>query len=257
MHEESGQEENLQEENLQEENLQEENRYIVSTFFENIHVENTTENAQNSPEVKHVKETPNNYIILQGHCNVIVDNPIEGKNNLLILNKNIEEAQIVLENERNIVKSIMDSKAEEMTKLIHKAELVEDEKLKMVNEITQIDCRKADLMQLCDVHIALIKLKTKQDKLDSFISKALQDSKTKTTNLKIHLKELEARKAEENNLNHYISQQTKLNNHNYIESINLKISSKEQELECPVCLETATTPILMCEEQHLICHNCR
>ena len=28
-------------------------------------------------------------------------------------------------------------------------------------------------------------------------------------------------------------------------------------LECPVCLETATVPIYMCSQSHLICSNCR
>ena len=41
------------------------------------------------------------------------------------------------------------------------------------------------------------------------------------------------------------------------DSINEKIATKEQELECPVCLETASAPIFMCEEQHLVCGGCR
>ena len=43
----------------------------------------------------------------------------------------------------------------------------------------------------------------------------------------------------------------------YLESISLKISSKEVELECPVCLELASAPIYMCMEQHLVCRGCR
>ena len=35
------------------------------------------------------------------------------------------------------------------------------------------------------------------------------------------------------------------------------ISEKEKELECPVCLDVAASPILMCSEQHLICSICR
>ena len=31
------------------------------------------------------------------------------------------------------------------------------------------------------------------------------------------------------------------------------ISKKEEELDCPVCLETARVPIYMCSEQHIIC----
>ena len=31
------------------------------------------------------------------------------------------------------------------------------------------------------------------------------------------------------------------------------ISKKEEELDCPMCLETARVPIYMCSEQHIIC----
>ena len=34
------------------------------------------------------------------------------------------------------------------------------------------------------------------------------------------------------------------------------LNSKEKELECPVCLESAEVPIFMCHESHLVCHNC-
>ena len=35
------------------------------------------------------------------------------------------------------------------------------------------------------------------------------------------------------------------------------ILEKENDLECPVCLETATIPIYSCPESHLICSSCR
>merc|ERR1712096_263142 len=35
------------------------------------------------------------------------------------------------------------------------------------------------------------------------------------------------------------------------------ILEKENDLECPVCLETATIPIYRCPESHLICSSCR
>ena len=35
------------------------------------------------------------------------------------------------------------------------------------------------------------------------------------------------------------------------------ILEKESELECPVCLETATIPIYSCQESHIICSSCR
>jgi hypothetical protein len=39
--------------------------------------------------------------------------------------------------------------------------------------------------------------------------------------------------------------------------IDMQIDKLEQELECPVCFEPATIPIMKCEEDHLICSACR
>merc|ERR1712179_309885 len=46
-------------------------------------------------------------------------------------------------------------------------------------------------------------------------------------------------------------------NKELLEFIDDQISEKERELECPVCLEVACSPIFMCSEQHLICSTCR
>ena len=35
------------------------------------------------------------------------------------------------------------------------------------------------------------------------------------------------------------------------------IQAKEADLECPVCLETATGEIFSCERQHMVCSRCR
>ena len=48
-------------------------------------------------------------------------------------------------------------------------------------------------------------------------------------------------------------------NKELLEFIENQIVEKEKELECPVCLEIACSPIFMCSgyEQHLICSTCR
>ena len=38
---------------------------------------------------------------------------------------------------------------------------------------------------------------------------------------------------------------------------NSLIESRGKELECPVCLEVASPPLFCCEDQHLICSQCR
>ena len=46
-------------------------------------------------------------------------------------------------------------------------------------------------------------------------------------------------------------------NKELLEFIENQIIEKEKELECPVCLEIACSPIFMCSDQHLICSTCR
>merc|ERR1712083_127686 len=43
----------------------------------------------------------------------------------------------------------------------------------------------------------------------------------------------------------------------FLMGINKKIEAKESDLECPVCLEVSSTPIYSCDEQHIICSDCR
>ena len=42
-----------------------------------------------------------------------------------------------------------------------------------------------------------------------------------------------------------------------LEYLECSLIEKEKDLECPVCLETATAPIYMCGDMHMICHSCR
>merc|ERR550519_409064 len=42
-----------------------------------------------------------------------------------------------------------------------------------------------------------------------------------------------------------------------IEFLEGQIESISLSLECPVCMETASSPIYQCQESHLICGKCR
>ena len=43
----------------------------------------------------------------------------------------------------------------------------------------------------------------------------------------------------------------------FIEFMAKSIKEKKEALRCPVCLETASAPIFMCQQMHLICPRCR
>ena len=43
----------------------------------------------------------------------------------------------------------------------------------------------------------------------------------------------------------------------FLDNINRKIDAKERDLECSICLEVSGPPIYCCDEQHIICSDCR
>ena len=43
----------------------------------------------------------------------------------------------------------------------------------------------------------------------------------------------------------------------FLDNINRKIDAKERDLECSICLEVSIAPIYCCDEQHIICSDCR
>ena len=43
----------------------------------------------------------------------------------------------------------------------------------------------------------------------------------------------------------------------FLLNIDKKIEAKESDLECPVCFEVCAPPIYSCDEQHIICSECR
>ena len=45
-------------------------------------------------------------------------------------------------------------------------------------------------------------------------------------------------------------------NNELLEYLEGALKQKEEELECPVCLETAEVPIFMCNDSHLVCNIC-
>merc|ERR1719233_2276762 len=78
--------------------------------------------------------------------------------------------------------------------------------------------------------------------------------------MKYELQYLKTKLQETEKFIHYLPEDDKLiyePNKEFLEFIGDQIIEKEKELECPVCLEVACSPIFMCSEQHLICSTCR
>ena len=98
------------------------------------------------------------------------------------------------------------------------------------------------------------KYKVKRSNLEIYIDKEVQRTKESTLEIqtKIQLFESELAKLEENCAE---KEDTKDNTsmQSFFDEMILK---KEKEFECPVCLDTASSPIFCCPDFHLICSQC-
>jgi len=85
-------------------------------------------------------------------------------------------------------------------------------------------------------------------------------NKEKRDSIKDQIQDLENKLKETENMIHNLPKIDKQNfepNKEFLSFIDDQINEKEKELECPVCLEVACSPIFMCSDQHLICSTCR
>ena len=109
------------------------------------------------------------------------------------------------------------------------------------------------------------KLLKRKVKLDKFISTNINKSKEDIvileneiedliTKLSRNRKQIQPEDKDEDDTKLDLTRQSNLKLLSYIEQ---QISSKESSLECPVGLEVASSPIFMCQEQHLVCGACR
>ena len=175
--------------------------------------------------------------------------------------KSIQNKQLLLMKETLFSQNLNQTKGKEMSDILTKIDEAQNKKVQMNTEIAQIEERKKALMRTClDEDLKIKKLKIKQEKLEHFMTKSLYESKVKMSILEQEADTLKSKLLKPNQQDKQETISLKpptLPNQEYFESISKKIAFKEQELECPVCLDTATAPILMCDEQHLICSGCR
>ena len=104
------------------------------------------------------------------------------------------------------------------------------------------------------------KYEEEKHNLEDDVKKELKKGKEKGNIMKDEIQNLENRLQETKKLIQNLPDDDKLfyePNKELLEFIDNQIIEKEKELECPVCLEVACSPIFMCSEQHLICSTCR
>merc|ERR1712179_45310 len=191
------------------------------------------------------------------------------------LEEKIVEESVRLDAYRENVKDIIDRKSTEIKNLDFMIVKSQDEKNMKLNEVDKLD------NELLELETKLAKLKSKKteliveskncdkriheyteekDKLENDIGKELEISKEKSKIIEDEIQDLKTRLQETKELIRNLPDAEKLScgpNKELIEFIENQIVEKEKELECPVCLEVACSPIFMCSEQHLICSTCR
>ena len=174
-----------------------------------------------------------------------------------LFQKALDEKFIMIKLQRDQTNSITKSKLEEIAVLRTEFEESKNQASLALAELAVIDARRVQLEKELEQGCEKInKLEMKLKTAENSIAIILQESKSSISSLEKEVKLLEAKQAaaKPKQKSADMNQQPNLQ---YLESISLKISAKESELECPVCLETASAPIYMCMEQHLVCGGCR
>jgi len=148
------------------------------------------------------------------------------------------------------------------TKLI-KVDILDKELAELERKMSELKRTKADLVEETrNVETDIENYEKQKQKLESQFEKEMKRSKKIGNKMKDEIRDLESKlqgpkiltKNIQNNVNgETLSEPIK----EFLKFINNQIIEKEKELECPVCLEVACSPIFMCSEQHLICSTCR
>jgi len=188
-----------------------------------------------------------------------------------------EEREHLLTHKQN-VEDLIDKKAVEMKNVILLIDKTRDEKNRKIKAVTQVEkdiselearmkelnLEKRDLLGACGREDDKIqKYECKRLKLEGYIENELKKNKQREMDIEVTIQDLETKlndvKISRDDPQNKVSsraQPTELNKE-LLDFIDNQISEKEKELECPVCLEVAESPIFMCSELHLICCNCR
>ena len=169
-------------------------------------------------------------------------------------------------------RDLVESTGKEMSLLISEVDDAEDEKHSLQKEVTKLES------QMCSIRDQLTRLvkdlHKKDEELNNSLKKKrmLEDFLTQEVDsnkqAKVHLeREIEAIKARMEDMNKSKDSKPdtvsdtvdkmKPETQKLLFHINRKIEAKEADLECPVCLEVSRPPIYSCEEQHIICSDCR
>merc|ERR1712129_284381 len=172
----------------------------------------------------------------------------------------LQEIKSGLEKKSGVIKPLLVKMEEAKT-----SNLVQQKKINLLNikisdmevKVEEAKREKNELEKKVEINNKhLAKLAEKKSRLDKYIESEIQErtEKAKSIEAEIVLLEEQAVKNEQKSedvFNEVITEDPRK------ELLNFLIKQKENDLECPVSLVTATVPIYSCLESHLICSACR
>merc|ERR1712037_611365 len=127
----------------------------------------------------------------------------------------------------------------------------------MLKQVAQLE---AEMKNLRD---ELVRMQDKRDQLMKDVEEKdeiLKESLKKKKQLEKEIGSLQARiddLAREEANRSDTADKANIEAQRFLLNIDKKIEAKESDLECPVCMEVSTAPIFSCDEQHIICSDCR
>jgi len=170
-------------------------------------------------------------------------------------------------------RALVEATGKEMSLLISAVDNDEDEKHLVQKEVTSLESqmrsiqdqltriqeRRDQLVQ--DLHKKDEKLNESLKKkriLEDFIAQEVDANKQAKLGLEREIEFIKTRMEDMDKE----SQSEKVNEikpeiQKFLDNINRKIDAKERDLECSICLEVSSAPIYCCDEQHIICSDCR
>ena len=260
--------EEQEEDYIEEEDSEEEDESEVKNYFEEENIEEEIEENLNNSRDPITRKALSELSAKHAKLGDLHKQKIK-------LERGIEDKELYFVSHEQNVANVIDSKYEELESIKSMIDKVKDERKDKLKTVDQIDSELSDLEKkmngLKRKRGELVEgsnqdsfkreeYELKKQKLEKDIETELRINTKRGNSINAIIKDWRIRLTETNksieNLPCEFSRPENPNEQ-LIKFIEDQISVKERELECPVCMEVASVPILMCQEQHLICSGCQ
>eukprot|EP00092_Neocalanus_flemingeri_P000737 GFUD01000781.1.p1 GENE.GFUD01000781.1~~GFUD01000781.1.p1 ORF type:complete len:937 (+),score=231.94 GFUD01000781.1:203-3013(+) len=231
--------------------------------------------------LEHHLDIPNMSILTENMSLEVSDDDTGSCRKKLLLEASLKSKTDLLNENKSIVEQLFGSKSKEMKDLLIQMSQVEDANMLKGKRMTSIDLEINDLearvaklkeekhlnkeeMDLAKTKVQ--KLNIKRIKLETYIETEMKKRKERENELKSDIKDVEEKikaldisstSGKSNEFGSNDETADKDPKQKLLDFLTTSILEKKEDLECPVCLDTATIPIYSCLESHLICSSCR